>query len=311
MNSSAANILTYRVTGREEGQRIETVLAQSLNFSRSQIRRLKKGKFVFVNGEFALLLRRVQVGDEITVYLPVDEEMNMEPEDIPLDIRYEDDSILVVNKPAGMLVHPVNCESTGTLANAVVYHWLKQGRPARFRAVSRLDRDTSGLILVGKNQHVQSLLVKQLKEKVIVREYMAITEGRIDAARGTVSLPIGRKTGSIVHRAVSSVGKTATTHYIVLQNLKGAQLLRLKLDTGRTHQIRVHFSYMGHPLLGDDLYGGKTGIISRQALHAAELRLYHPLSTKLLEIKCELPRDMQEVFKLYCCTEASVKLADY
>ena len=295
MNSSAAGTLTYRITDREDGQRIITVLSQILNFSCSQIRRLKKGKFVFVNGVFALLITQVRAGDEITIHFPVDEEMRVEPEDIPLDIRYEDDSIIVLNKPAGMLVHPVTCEGTGTLANAVVYHWVKQGRPARFRAVSRLDRDTSGLVLVGKNQYVQSLLVQQLKEKVIVREYLAIIEGHMDAALGTISLPIGRKAGSIMHREVSPVGKTAITHFTVLQNLKGAQLLRLRLGTGRTHQIRVHFSCMGHPLLGDSLYGGKTEIISRQALHATELRLYHPLSAKLLEIKCELPRDMQEV----------------
>ncbi|WP_066636753.1 RluA family pseudouridine synthase [Desulfolucanica intricata] len=294
----SSDIIKYMVSDEEEGQTVSTVLSRSLNFSRKQIRRLKRGEFVFVNGKFELLIGKVRAGDEISVYLPPDDGLKVEPEDISLDIRYEDDDLMVVNKPAGMLVHPLTKQGSGTLANAVVFHWLSQGKSARFRAVSRLDRDTSGLVLIGKNPHIQSIMVKQVQEKNIFREYLAVVEGKIDAVKGTISMPIDRKPGSIMEREVSLTGKFATTHFTVLKNLKGAQLLRLNLDTGRTHQIRVHLSYMGNPLLGDTLYGGNVDIFKRQALHAAKIKFKHPYDKKIIEISCELPRDIQQLIDL-------------
>lgn len=207
----------------------------------------------------------------------------------------EDEDLLVVNKPPGMLVHPLTVEAGGTLANAVVHRWSRQGLTARFRPVYRIDRDTSGLVLVAANPFAYQHLARQLIGKIMRREYLAVPGGHIHPEQGTLCFPIGRADQSIVKREVKEGGKRAVTCYRVLELLPGGTLVKCSLETGRTHQIRVHLNHLGHPLYGDTLYGGSAQWIGRQALHAASLRFYHPRTGALICLNCDLPLDMMHL----------------
>lgn len=236
-------------------------------------------------------------GDVISYDYP-EVQQDIEPEDIPLDIRYEDDDLLIINKPAGMLVHPTPQTISGTLANALLYYYRKKGEKTLFHCVHRLDRMTSGLLLVAKRPEIQHILSTK-DGKLFQREYIAIAEGALDPAEGVISLPIARNPESIITRIVSPDGKPAITNYktegLYKTESNTYSLLRLSLVTGRTHQIRVHLSHTGHPLLGDDLYGGTSDLIPRQALHAERILLNHPISGRTIDMRAELPFDMASV----------------
>ncbi len=236
-------------------------------------------------------------GDRISYEYP-EPPQDIEPEDIPLDIRYEDNDLLIINKPAGMLVHPTPQTTSGTLANALIYYYRKKGEKTLFHCVHRLDRMTSGLLLAAKRPEIQHLLSTK-EGKLFHREYIAIAEGIIEPPEGIISLPIARNPESIITRIVSPEGKPAITNYKTEQIFKKESavfsLLRLSLVTGRTHQIRVHLSHMGHPLLGDDLYGGTLEFIPRQALHAERILLDHPITGEKIDIHAELPKDMADM----------------
>lgn len=213
------------------------------------------------------------------------------PEDLPLKIVYEDETLLIIDKPAGMLVHPTPNQPSGTLANAVMNHYLRHGAIRAFHPVQRLDRNTSGLLAIAKLSSVHHTLSRQH----LLRRYLAIVEGKPAVPRASINLPIARDPDSIILRRIDSSGQHAITHYQVLHAFKTASLLELELQTGRTHQIRLHLSHLGHPLLGDDLYGGKTDLINRQALHSAFLELTHPVSGTVLRFSSPLPPDLQQL----------------
>jgi len=216
------------------------------------------------------------------------------PEDLPLDIRYEDEWLLVINKPAGQLVHPTTRESCGTVGNALMHYFATKGEAHAFHPVHRLDRDTSGLLLIAKEPQIQyQLSPKGCKN--FKREYQAIIEGHLTPPDGLIDAPIARALPSIILRKVSPEGQPARTHYHTIRQSQNLSLIELELETGRTHQIRVHMAHLGHPLLGDDLYGGNMDYIERQALHAFRLSFRHPMTGENLVITAPSPADFLRI----------------
>ncbi|MCR5757776.1 MAG: RluA family pseudouridine synthase [Selenomonas sp.] len=256
-------------------------------------KRIKNSGTFAINGlKCNATLAEVKAGDIITydILRPTD----ITPEALPLDIRYEDNWLLVINKPAGQLVHPTTRESTGTIGNALMHYFAVKGEAHAFHPVHRLDRDTSGLLLVAKEPQIQyQLSPKGCKN--FQREYQAIIEGTLTPSAGLIDAPIARALPSIILRKVSPEGQSARTHYRTIKTNQRFSLLQLELETGRTHQIRVHMAHLGHPLLGDDLYGGNMDYIQRQALHAFRLTFHHPMTGKKLVITAPPPADFLRV----------------
>ena len=256
-------------------------------------KRIKNSGTFAINGVICNATQaNVQNGDIITydILRPTD----ILPEDLPLDIRYEDEWLLVINKPAGQLVHPTTKESCGTLGNALMHYFTSNGEAHSFHPVHRLDRDTSGLLLIAKEPQIQyQLSPKGCKN--FKREYQAIIEGCLTPPDGLIDAPIARALPSIILRKVSPEGQPARTHYRTIKQGSGLSLIELELETGRTHQIRVHMAHLGHPLLGDDLYGGNMDYIQRQALHAFRLSFKHPMTGENLVITAPPPADFLRI----------------
>ena len=260
-------------------------------------RRVKHHGIVYIDGMQATWNSTVSPKSSITLVWNI--ASNIEAEDIPLNIVYEDQWLLVIDKPAGMLIHPTPYCQGGTLANAVMHHFHKKGITHAFHPVQRLDKNTSGLLIVAKLSSVHNTLNKQHLRRV----YLAIAEGKITPREGSIDLPITRDPNSIILRRIHASGQSAITHYRVLQSYVTASLLELQLQTGRTHQIRVHLSHLGYPLLGDDLYGGDTSLINRQALHSAFLEFKHPNTGDFLSFNSNLPEDMEQLItRLQSCS---------
>lgn len=251
-------------------------------------RKIKNRGSIAINTCPAAVSDLVYPGDTITVSWPNTSFIN--PENLPLMILYEDEWLLVVNKPAGMLVHPTSGQHSGTLGNAVLHYYSTQNSSNGFHPVNRLDRNTSGLVLLAKRPDIQNMLSQNNQQ--ILKQYLAIAGGIPNNAHGVIDKPIGRKPGSIIEREVRPDGQQAITCYRVLTTFSNACLLEVTLKTGRTHQIRVHLSYIGCPLLGDDLYGGPINQLQRQALHAATLSFPHPITKQRLTIVSPLPADL-------------------
>ncbi|WP_059173038.1 RluA family pseudouridine synthase [Bacillus sp. FJAT-27445] len=253
-----------------------------------------KGGSILANGREVTVRYLLSEGDVATVSFPVEEPSpGVRGENIPLEIVYEDEYILVINKPPAMNTIPSREHPFGSLANGLVGYYETIGLAATSHIVTRLDRDTSGLVLVAKHRHVHHLLSKQQKAGGVRREYEAFAEGEFLERSGKIEQPIGRKADSIIEREVRSDGQYACTHYLVTGIHEGRfTRVRLRLETGRTHQIRVHLAFIGHPLLGDDLYGGSITQITRQALHCREISFYHPMRDSQLTFKAPLPSDM-------------------
>ena len=272
-------------------------LQKQRGLSHTLWKRLKHSGTLRVNGEPVIAVRAI-VHDGDHVSYDIMRKSDIVPEPLPLDIRYEDDDLLIVNKPAGMLVHPTTQEGHGTLGNAVLAHFASRGEVHAYHPIHRLDRDTSGLVLIAKQPEIQYQLSRG-GTKHFTRDYLAIIAGHLTPASGIIDAPIARSLPSIILRKVSPDGQEARTHYRTLRRyqLPGTaqelSLLCIRLDTGRTHQIRVHLAHLGHPLLGDDLYGGSLALIPRQALHACRLQLMHPRTGLPLDITAPLPEDMQ------------------
>ena len=285
--------MLHRVTAAEAGRTAENLLRKTMGFSRAAIRRLKRFSGLYVNGETAYLIHRLIEGDQLAIHLGPDPVSSIRPEPLPLEILFEDPHLLVVNKPPGMLTHPLKHEATGTIANAVLYHYRKNNLELNFRPVSRLDRNTSGLLVVAKHAHAGFQLAKQLSVRELRREYLAVVHGRINEPGGVIDLPIGPSPGSIMKHCVDPGGRRVVTVFRVEKYFTGKTLVRLRLETGRTHQIRVHLSHTGHPLVGDTLYGGRDEEIDRQALHCSLVKLKHPVSGAALCWEALLPEDMQ------------------
>ncbi|NGZ67789.1 23S rRNA pseudouridine(1911/1915/1917) synthase RluD [Vibrio aestuarianus subsp. cardii] len=302
--------LTNTVKDSQLGQRLDQAVAELFaDFSRSRLKEwLLDGK-VQVNGEVITKPRtKVMGGEIITVQAELEDEERWEAQDIPLDIVYEDDDIIVINKPRDFVVHPGAGTPDGTVLNALLFHYPAIAEVPRAGIVHRLDKDTTGLMVVAKTVPAQTHLVRALQKRNITREYEAIAIGTMTAG-GMIDKPIGRHSTKRTLMAVSPLGKPAVTHYRVAEHFREHTRIRLRLETGRTHQIRVHMSYLQHPLLGDTAYGGRARIpkgateelaemirgFDRQALHAVMLRFNHPVTGEELEFHAPVPDDMVEI----------------
>lgn len=284
--------ITYTVSADESGLTMKSFLRQRKGISRKLLVRMKQEQSIFLNGTFTYLDHPITAGDVITMKMPEEESENIIPQNMELDIQFEDEDIMVLNKPANQCVHPTLLHPDGTLANGVVHYWMEQGFNRKFRAVNRLDKNTTGLLIVAKNQYAHQQLSITQRQNQLTRIYEALVHGNLNKEEGTIQAPIARRSESLVEREVREDGQDAVTHFNVLRELKDASYVQLKLETGRTHQIRVHMSYIGHPLLGDDLYGGSKDWMDRQALHARYLSFPHPRTKKIMSFKSELPADM-------------------
>lgn len=267
------------------------------DYSRSQIKQLLDGGNITVNGKTEKAKYKVKSGDVIRLEESETKTLELRPENIPLDIVYEDDDVIVINKPQGMVVHPAPGHDEHTLVNALLYHCPLSTINGTFRPgiVHRIDKDTSGLLMVAKNDKAHRSLAKQLKDKTNIREYVALVHGRIAEDEGTINAPIGRSLKDRKKQAVVKDGRNAVTHFEVLKRYRDYTFVKCILETGRTHQIRVHMKYIGHPLVGDPLYGPKKTIKGNgQFLHAGKLGFVHPTTGKLLIFEAPLPKIFQE-----------------
>lgn len=285
--------LQWKITAREAGLLIREFLKDN-HISKTALTDIKfDGGFIQVNGQEVNVRYLLREGDILQVGFP--EEVpseGMKGEDLPLNILYEDDYLLVVNKPAGVNSIPSREHPTGSLANRLIGYYQRIGLKSAAHIVTRLDRDTSGLVLIAKHRHVHHLFSEQQRSRKIHRMYQAFAEGSICPDAGTIEQPIARKKDSIIEREVSEEGQYACTHYQVIGRHKEFTHVKLKLETGRTHQIRVHLAWLGFPLAGDELYGGTRRFIRRQALHCCSLSFEHPFLHKPLIFDQPLPEDM-------------------
>lgn len=262
----------------------------------THLKRTENG--ILLNGEWGRVRDILQAGDELTIQLTEEDSSdNIVPVKLPLDIVYEDEDILVVNKAANTPIHPSQGNYDNTLANAVAYYYQQKNETFTYRCINRLDRDTTGLLIIAKHMYSASLLSEMVANHEIHREYLAIATGEVPET-GTIIAPIGRVDGSTIERHVDEMqGDYACTHYKRLDYNNGYSLVSLKLETGRTHQIRVHMKHIGHPLPGDFLYNPDYSVIERQALHSHKLSFIHPISGKPLEFVADLPMDMKKIIE--------------
>lgn len=285
------------ITVEDFSGRIDAFLAARLDLTRSAVSKLIELGYVTLNGKTALKSSKLKPSDDIKISLPDPVSADILPENIPLEIAYEDDDLLVVNKPKGMVVHPAPGNYTGTLVNALMYHCKERlsgiNGVLRPGIVHRIDKDTSGLLIVAKNDFSHNFLAEQIKEHSFTREYEAVVIGCLKNKSGNIELPIGRHPVKRKQMAVTNINsKPAKTHYDVLSESNGLSHIKLKLYTGRTHQIRVHMSYLGHPLAGDLVYGSAKGNfknLNGQCLHAKKIGFIHPNTKEYIEFESELP----------------------
>lgn len=272
--------------------KIKDLLIDELNFSVRSISKMKRDKNIYKNGQPAKPTSMAKPGDIIEIEIN-EEKAGFEGQDLGIAIVYEDQDLIVADKPPFMVVHPTKSHFDGTLANAITYHIGRIGEDCRIRFVNRLDMNTSGLVVIAKNSYAHHKLSLDMGQDRVHKEYLAIVEGIISQDSGTLDFPIYRETEDSISRVVDPRGQRSITHYKVLQRLDGASLVNLRLETGRTHQIRVHLSHIGHPIMGDDLYGRPdSSLIDRQALHAYKLIFDQPRLGDRIELKSSLPKDM-------------------
>lgn len=290
--------MKFIIDQEANGMVLREYLREKLQFSSRFIKKLttKKG-YLIVNDQPVTVRYVLQTGDMLEVIIPDEKRSeSIQPESIPLQIIYEDDYLIVLDKPARIPSIPSRLHPTGTIANGLLAYYDEQNLPYTVHVVTRLDKDTSGLMLIAKHQYSHSLLSAMQKRNKIIRSYEALVHGKLERSEGTIEKPIRRKLDSIIEREVSPFGQKAITHYKVIRQYESFSHVAVRLETGRTHQIRVHFSAIGHPLLGDDLYGGSTKYINRQALHCANIQFIHPFTNENLTFNSELPEDLRKLF---------------
>ncbi len=296
--------IRLRASEESKNQRLDAFLASSLDgLTRSQATRLIESGEVAVNGRAVSKSYKLAGGEDIAVTLPEPEPVEAVPQGIPLDVVYEDADVIVVNKPSGMVVHPAPGHPDGTLVNALLYHCAGTlsgiGGALRPGIVHRIDRDTSGLIIAAKNDAAHQYLSAQLADHTLARTYECIVVGALREDRGTVNAPIARHPTDRKRMAVVAGGREAVTHWEVIARYPGYTHVRCRLETGRTHQIRVHMAYIGHPILGDTVYGAKKEVpgLTGQCLHAVGLRFLHPRTHEVVELSCPLPEEFTRMLQ--------------
>ena len=296
--------IRLRASEESKNQRLDAFLASSLDgLTRSQATRLIESGEVAVNGRAVSKSYKLAGGEDIAVTLPEPEPVEAVPQGIPLDVVYEDADVIVVNKPSGMVVHPAPGHPDGTLVNALLYHCAGTlsgiGGALRPGIVHRIDRDTSGLIIAAKNDAAHQYLSAQLADHTLARTYECIVVGKLREDRGTVDAPIARHPTDRKRMAVVAGGREAVTHWEVIARYPGYTHVRCRLETGRTHQIRVHMAYIGHPILGDTVYGAKKEVpgLTGQCLHAVGLRFLHPRTHEVVELSCPLPEEFTRMLQ--------------
>lgn len=287
--------LTYRVSNNNLIN-LKELLKSHFQISDRLLAKLKNAQKIFINGEKVSVRASLKTGDLVEVNLDfLENNSNIVPTKMELDILFEDETMLIINKPAGVPVHPSMDHFEDSLSNGIRFYFDEIGLKRKIRPVNRLDKDTTGIVIFAKNEYVQECLVKQMKKNTFVKEYIAVCSGSFDCKAGTIDAPIARKEDSIIERCVSEAGDKAVTHYEVLKNVNNYSVVKCILETGRTHQIRVHLAHIGHPLLGDTLYGTYSPLIHRQALHAYKVKFIHPISLKSIELTAKIPNDIENI----------------
>lgn len=292
-------ILEYKISAVDAGKTIKDFLKEK-GYSRQNVVELKKmSESILIDGKWEYVTYRVQEGNLLQIHIKeMESSEKIVPVDLPFPILYEDEDILVINKPADMPTHPSLNHYENTLANAAAFYFANKDETFCFRCINRLDRDTTGLTILAKHMVSCSMLQEDMLHRRIKREYLAIVDGVIAADEGTIDAPIGRKEGSTIERMVDyEKGERAVTHYSVLERKKEVTLVSLRLETGRTHQIRVHMASIGHPLIGDFLYHSEDRRMQRQALHAWHLNFTHPITKKEMRWEAKIPQDMEQFWK--------------
>lgn len=292
------------LTANEPGVRLDAFLAAQIEtLTRAQAAKLIERGEVTVNGKVAGKSAKLNGGEQIAVTLPEPEPVEAVAQDIPLDVVYEDSDVIVVNKPAGLVVHPAPGHADGTLVNALLYHCGASlsgiGGALRPGIVHRIDRDTSGLIIAAKNDLAHQALAAQLSDHTLARTYECVVIGNLREDSGTVDAPIARHPSDRKRMAVVPGGRNAVTHWEVIARYPGYTHVRCRLETGRTHQIRVHMAYLGHPIVGDTVYGAKKAVpgLTGQCLHAVGLRFVHPRTGELVSLSCPLPQEFTHLLR--------------
>ena len=296
------NEIKLVVTDLEESIRIDKYLNDNTEFTRSKIQKLIENNNILVNDKKIKNSYKVSNDDVITI-VDEDEEIKIEGEDIPVDIVYEDDDVIIVNKKSGMVVHPAPGNYSHTLVNALIYKSKNLSSiNGEFRPgiVHRIDKDTSGLLIIAKNDKAHAILADELKEKKIKRKYIALVDGVINHDTGSIDAPIGRDASDRKKMTVTNINsKPAVTHFTVIERYKRASLIECILETGRTHQIRVHMKYIGHPVINDPVYNKQLYGDFGQMLHAKEIEFIHPTTKKLMSFSCDVPKEFNEILEKY------------
>lgn len=289
--------ISYDIDSHSEGLRVEQFLRRK-GYSAQNLSTIKRmPESILVNGVHYYMKQTLKAGDRLLVRIQETESSrNIPPVCAPLSVVYEDEDLIVINKPAGMPIHPSLNNYTNSLANALAWYYQQQGKPFIFRCCNRLDRDTSGLTVVAKHLVSGNILSTMTKKKEARREYLAVVRGHIIPESGTISAPLARKGGTIIERVVDfDRGEPAVTHYHLVREANGHSLVSLQLETGRTHQIRIHLKHLGFPLVGDYLYNPDMEYISRQALHSFRLSFPHPITGEVMDFTAPLPEDMRNI----------------
>jgi 23S rRNA pseudouridine1911/1915/1917 synthase len=288
--------LKYVVNKTCKYKTVKDVLKNEFNMSNRFISKLKTNKLILLNNYPIFLDKVISLNDIISINFNLDEDSsNIVPFKMNLDIVYEDEYLLIINKPSSIAIHPSILHYSNTLSNGVKYYFDSIGLHKKVRPVTRLDKDTSGIVVFAKNEYIQECLSKQMANKTFIKKYLAILVGNLSKTSGRIVAPIARKENSIIERCININGSVSITNYKLINNLNDFCLVEFTLETGRTHQIRVHCQYLEHPILGDTLYGSKSNLISRQALHCYKISFIHPISKKNLEFTVPLPEDMKKI----------------
>jgi len=291
-NDKNDNIINYTI--QENNKTVKSIMTENLKFSRRLSKNLELSSKIKLNDKPIKLNKSVFIGDILSVEFK-DEEDEYNAVNIPIKIIYEDSDMLIINKPPYIVVHPTKSHQDNTIANGVAYYFKQNDIQKKVRFVNRLDMNTSGIVIIAKNPYVHNELSNQMKSNMVEKYYYAVAEGIIEEDKGTINEPICRLNAEDIIRVVDPSGKECITHYEVEGRFKDKTLVKLKLETGRTHQIRVHMKHIGHPVLGDTLYGSESKEIGRQALHCYEMKFFHPMTGEKITIKSKLPDDMRTI----------------